>query len=101
MKLEIIWSEFAEAQVDKIFEYYLLKSGFSVALKTVEGILSETELLIENPSIGQKEPLLAERQVEYQYLLHKNFKIIYSTEQNHQEIRIADVFDTKRFPQKI
>ena len=101
MKLEIIMSEFAVKQVDKIFEQQLLKSGFSAALKTVEGILDETESLIENPSIGQNEPFLAQRQITYQFLLHKNFKTIYSIEQDCQEVRIADVFDTKQFPQKI
>lgn len=61
MELEIIWSEFSEFQLDKIFEYYEKEESLNVALEIIEAILNEPEILRKSPFVGQKEPLLKER----------------------------------------
>ncbi len=99
--MEIIWSEFAEVQLDKIFQYYRKKAGSKLAFNLLEGILTQSEVLKKSPFIGQKEPLLRNRKIEYRYLLYKNYKIIYSIDQLKEQIKIADIFDTRQFPTKI
>lgn len=101
MDLEIIWSEFSEFQLDKIFEYYEREVSLNVALKIIEDILNEPEILRKSPFVGQKEPLLKEREIEYRYLVYKSFKIIYSVNETQKEVKIADVFETRQFPSKI
>ena len=101
MDLEIIWSEFSEFQLDKIFEYYEREASLNVALEIIEGILTEPEILRKSPFVGQKEPLLKEREIEYRYLVYKSFKIIYSVDEKQREVKIADVFGTRQFPSKI
>lgn len=39
--LEIIWSEFAEFQLDEIFEHYAQEAGEEVATKLIRGIINE------------------------------------------------------------
>ena len=58
MALNIIWSEFAETQLDEIYDYYEKKAGTKVAKKLVRGIINEPKKLINLPLIGQKEELL-------------------------------------------
>lgn len=99
--MEIIWSEFSEEQLDKIFEYYEKEASINTALKIIQDILSEPEILRNTPFIGQKEPLLKEREIEYRYLIYKSFKIIYSVDEKQKAVKIADVFDTRQFPPKM
>ena len=101
MDLEVIWSKFAEKQLDKIFEYYEENASERVAIEMIEGLLNEPDRLKRNPFIGQKELLLQERKISYRYLVFKNYKIIYSVEEENGFIKIADVFGTKQKPSKI
>src|SRR5690606_17877504 len=93
MKLEIIWSDFAEKQLDEIFEYYNKKASTKVARRLIKNLLNEPKILIKNPFIGQMEDLLQDRTTTYRYLICKNYKIIYSVDQEIGFIRIADIFD--------
>lgn len=101
MKLEIIWSGFAEKQLDEIFEYYNENASSRVAKKLIKNLLNEPNKLIKNPFIGQVEDFLKEREISYRYLVCKNHKIIYSIDQENGFIKIADVFDTRQNPKKI
>ncbi|MGM0635889.1 MAG: type II toxin-antitoxin system RelE/ParE family toxin [Bacteroidota bacterium] len=101
MDYEIIWSELSESELDKIFEYYKKEASINIALEVIQGILVKPEILRQSPFVGQKEPLLKERETEYRYLVYKSFKIIYSVDEKNKEIKIADVFGTRQFPLKI
>ena len=61
MVLKIIWSEFAETQLDEIYDYYKKRVGKRVAKKLVREIINEPKKLINSPLIGQKEELLEQR----------------------------------------
>jgi len=98
MTLKIIWSEFAETQLDEIYEYYEKKASPRVAKKLVKGIIDEPKKLIKTPQIGQEEELLKQRETEYRYLVFKNYKLIYSVDIQNGFIKIADVFDTRQNP---
>ncbi len=64
-------------------------------------IIKEPEKLINSPLIGQVEELLKGRSIEYRYLVFKNYKLIYSIDSKNKFIKIADVFDTRQYPEKL
>ena len=98
---KVIWSEFAESQLDEIFDHYEKKASIRVAKKLVNDIINEPNRLIKSPLIGQKEELLKERKTSYRYLVFKSYKIIYSVDEEKGIIKIADVFNTHQYPPKI
>lgn len=101
MKFTIIWSDYAETQLDKIFDYYLENAGYNVAKNLIQKIIAEPNRLIETPNISQIEDLLLDRENVYRYLIYKSYKIIYSVDEQKHFIQIADVFDSRQNPQKI
>ena len=101
MKFQIIWSNFAEEKIDEIFEYHKKEVSLQIAKRLTSGLIEAAEILVNNPHIGQVEELLVEREEEYRYLLHKNYKIIYFVDVKNGFVKIADVFDTRQNPIKI
>ena len=101
MNFKIIWSDFSETQLDEIYEYYEKKASIKVANKIVTGIIKESEKLIKASFIGQEEELLKDREIQYRYLVFKNYKMIYSVDEQNGFIKIADVFDTRQNPPKM
>ena len=97
--MRIIWSEFAEIQLDNIFNYYYYTVSYETASRIVIKIILAIDILLTNPLIGQIEELLLNRKTQYRYLVQDNYKIIYSV--NNDEIRIADIFDVRQSPKKI
>jgi plasmid stabilization system protein ParE len=101
MKFKIIWSHYAETQLDKIFLYYSENASLRVAKNVLKRIVAEPNRLTENPYASPVEELLLNRENVYRYLICKNYKIIYSVDEDNRFIQIADVFDTRQNPQKI
>ena len=101
MVFKIIWSDFAENELDKIFEYYVENASLKVAKNIIEKIISEPNKIISHPEITQVEELLLDRENNYRYLICDNYKIIYSIDSNQKLIMITDVFDTRQNPTKI
>ena len=101
MKFKIIWSDYAETQLDKIFEYYIENASRRVAKNLIQKIIAEPNRLLESPNSSQVEDLLLDRENGYRYLIYKNYKIIYSVDEKKHCIQIANVFDTRQNPQKI
>lgn len=97
----MIWSAFAERQLDEIFLFYSEKASVKVATKIVRDLLSAPKKLIKTPYIGQVEELLSERSESYRYLVFTNYKIIYSIDEDSGLIKISDVFDTRQSPVKL
>jgi toxin ParE1/3/4 len=101
MPYKIIWSNFAVEQLDEIYEYYKENANLTVAKKITTGIINAPKKLIKLIQIGQEEELLKHRKIAYRYLIHKNYKLIYSIDKKRELIKIADVFDTRQNPIKI
>jgi plasmid stabilization system protein ParE len=76
-QFEIIWSDHAENELDKIFEYYSEFANIRVAKNIIQKIVEEPNKLLSNPEISQREELLLDRENEYRYLVCENYKIIY------------------------
>ncbi len=101
MGLEIYWTSFATNQLKSIFDYHKEKASLKVARKIVNGIFEETTKLEDQPEIGPEEPLLKDRNLNFRYLVHKNYKIIYRIDLSRNRIEINDVFDTRQNPVKM
>jgi toxin ParE1/3/4 len=54
MAFNIIWSDFAEGQLDAIFEYYSENAGLNVAKRILQKIIAEPDKIITHPEISQK-----------------------------------------------
>ena len=101
MSYKVIWSNFAETELDKIFEYYVEKASLKVAKNIIKTILAEPSSLIDNSEMFQTEELLINREDVYRYIVCDNYKIIYSLDIELKLIKVADVFDTRQNPIKI
>ncbi|WP_281310686.1 type II toxin-antitoxin system RelE/ParE family toxin [Flavobacterium flavigenum] len=101
MAFRVIWSDFAERELDKIFEYYIENASLQVAKNVIEKIILESKKILSHPEITQVEELLLDRENEYRYLICDNYKIIYFIDSKQKLIMIADVFDTRQNPAKI
>lgn len=98
---KVVWSDSAENELDKIFEYYNEMVGNKVAKKIIKEIISEPNKLTSNKFTTQVEDLLLNRENKYRYLICNNYKIIYCIDENKKLIQISDVFDTKQNPIEI
>lgn len=102
MKYEIIWSDFAEKQMDEIHKFYRSKTkSLNIANRIISKILLAPDNLKHSPEIGQNEPALIRRKLEYRYIVESNYKLIYTINKEKQQVRITDVFDTRQSPIKI
>lgn len=99
MDLKVLWTNTASEQLENVFDYYKITANLTVARKVVKGIVQKTASLAKQPRKGQWEPLLANRQKEYRYLVEDNYKIIYWVDVT--TIHVAAVFDTRQNPEKI
>lgn len=97
----IQWSDFAEYELQCIYEYYLEKAGKKVAKKIVSAILEKITILRGNAYLGQREGLLKVRQSIYRYLVIGHYKVVYNVDERVQIVKILDVFDTRQSSDKI
>ena len=101
MELKLFWTEFSQRALKTIFEYYREKAGYQIAKNIVGEIYSETLKLKKQPEIGQIEELLKDKEQEFRYFIHNNYKVIYWINTKENQIEINDVFDTRQNPTKI
>ncbi len=77
MDLKVLWTKTASEQLVDVFDFYKVTANLTVARKIVKGIVQNTASLSKLPKRGQREPLLADRQKEYRYIVEGDYKIIY------------------------
>jgi plasmid stabilization system protein ParE len=96
---QIIWSEFAKAQLRDIFDYHTRVASERVALRLVGKIAACIEILHDNPDAGRREDLLADYPQQFRYLVEGNYKILYYSDA--ATITISSVFDCRQNPVNI
>lgn len=96
MGLTIHWTDFSKNELQNIFSYYIEKASVRVATEITEGIVNETEVLINNPYIGQIEDSLRDRTREFRHLIYGNYKIIYWINLEKNQVEIWDIFDCRQ-----
>lgn len=102
MTYKIIWSDFAEKQIDEIHKFYYTKTkSLNIANRIISGILIAPDSLKHSPETGQREPALTNRKLEYRYIVESNYKLTYTIDKEKKQVRITDIFDTRQNPTKI
>ncbi len=101
MELKIFWTDFAKAELKKNFKYLKDNASLRIARNETKKIVRETKRLKKQPRIGRIEEMLIDRNQEFRYLIHQNYKIIYWLNTKKGQIEIVDVFDTQQYPMKI
>lgn len=90
---------YCSLSVEDIFDYYKTKTTLKTAKDIVSRIVEKSSGLGKNPTLGQREELLASRKNEYRYLAEGNYKIIYWIDS--KSITIEAVFDCRQNPLKM
>lgn len=91
------WRKSAEKQLERDIQYCIRTFGMKVALRFINSIDKQVDLLATNPYIGFIEPLLIGRRNEYRSLVvHKHYKLVYYIKNN--TLYITDLWDTRREP---
>ncbi|WP_127845304.1 type II toxin-antitoxin system RelE/ParE family toxin [Psychroflexus aestuariivivens] len=101
MELKIYWTDFAKTELKKIFKHLKENASLRVAKNENKKIVQSTLRLINQPEIGQIEPMLFEREIEFRYLLHQTYKILYWINSEQNRVEIMDIFETHQQPEKI
>jgi len=101
MEVSIYTTDFAKAELQKIFNYYKEVGTLALAKKILKEILSEIARLQKFPALGAKEELLDDQPEEFRYILCRHYKIIYWYNYSIKRIEIVDVFDTRQSPVQI
>lgn len=97
---QIKWSKKAVSQLHLTISYIAKEQSNVYAEVVVSRIFSSIDLLVNNPRMGSKEPLLEYRNKEYRYLVVWSYKIIYKVHENGN-VLIARIFHTSQNPSKI
>ncbi len=96
----VLWTEFAENQLDGIYKYIQTYNSFA-AIEIYNDIVDESAVLAHFPYIGVIEPLLTEFPEEYRSLIvRRNYKIVYYIEKE-TTIYVVAVFDCRQNPNKL
>ena len=101
MDLKIFWTDFAKAELNKIYTFYKDQASARVAKNETKKIAKATIRLKKQPEIGQVENLLKGRSHEFRYLAHQSYKIIYWINIKEKQVEIVDVFHTRQYPEKM
>ena len=95
--MRVKWNKEALEQLDSIVTYVQRNFGDRTAQRVYDRIFSYEPLLAQNPFMGPRETLLANRPEGFRSIVaHKYCKLIYYVEED--TIRIADLWDTRREP---
>ena len=100
MRKKIAWSDRAEGAYGIIIDYVADEFGITRAKRYTAEVHKAVGKLLENPEMGQIEPLLEGSRYEFRRLIIGHLtKIIYRVSEEH--IEIADVWDTRKSPEEL
>jgi len=95
--MKLLWFSDAIADLDEVYDYYVTLSP-RVAAMLYNNILDDAEILLINPRIAPKEPLLDDLPEEYRSLLvaKSRYKLVYYIE--NENVFIVQVFACRLNP---
>ena len=99
--MKIFWTDFSKNELRNIFNYHKEIASLKIARKLVTSITEEVLILQSQTEIGQREENLKDREQDFRFILHKNYKVIYWHNIKKNRVEITDVFDTRQNPKKI
>ena len=96
---QIIWTNFAVAELKNIYLYYQLAGSKKTADRNKKEIFLATKTLLKQPLIGPIEVNLLEFNQGHRCIMVGNYKIIYRAMEKC--IFNTDVFDCRQDPMKL
>lgn len=99
MGLRVIFSIQAKSDLEIIFDYYKNNASLKVAQSIIKNIINIAKNLKFYPNIGQIDTTLDFSDFKLQFIIYKNYKIIYSV--TEKGILIHTIFDTRQNPENI
>ena len=98
--MKVLWTEFAESQLDSIYDY-IQTNNQRAAAEIYNDIIDESAMLARFPRMAAIEPLLTEFPEEYRSLIvRRNYKVVYYID-NETIIYVVAVFDCRQNPEKL
>lgn len=97
--VSIVWTRTAKESLKLIFDFYSEIADKRVASKVIQKITEDVGSLQKGTFTTSKEPILAEFDRDYRYLVSGNFKNIYFRVKN--EVVVSLVFDARQNPEKM
>ena len=99
---KIVWSDKATLAKEKILEYGYKEFGEYSVRKLYSQILRVQDLLELFPFSGKHEPLLEGFGTSYRSVVfHAHYKLVYYFDEQTDEVRVSDIWDTRRAPQNL
>lgn len=99
---KIVWSDKATLAKEKILEYGYKEFGEYSVRKLYSQILRVQDLLELFPFSGKHEPLLEDFGTSYRSVVfHAHYKLVYYFDEQTDEVRVSDIWDTRRAPQNL
>lgn len=99
---KIVWSDKATLAKEKILEYGYKEFGEYSVRKLYSQILRVQDLLELFPFSGKHEPLLEGLGTSYRSVVfHAHYKLVYYFNEQTNEVRVSDIWDTRRAPQNL
>lgn len=99
---KIIWSDKATLAKEKVLEYGYREFGEYSVRKMYRQMVKIQDLLELFPLSGKHEPLLDEFEMDYRSMVfHAHYKLVYYFNEQTDEVRILDIWDTRRAPQNL
>ncbi len=97
--MQIVWSDFAINELNKVYRYYSENVGVKVAQMITTEVINKVDQLALHPKSGSIEPQLATLNQNHRFLMSGNIKIIYRIIESR--LIITDIFDCRQNPTKI
>jgi len=97
--MQIVWSDFAINELNKVYRYYSENVGIKVAQMITTEVINKVDQLVLHPNSGSIEPQLVALNQAHRFLMSGNIKIIYRIIES--KLIITDVFDCRQNPTKI
>lgn len=100
--MQVIWSPDAEKELDNIIEYCLTTFGMRTASNVYKVMKHYDTLLAQNPYMGKTEVLLEKYPQKFRSMVvHQHYKLVYYVDNHKEEIRVTDIWDTRRNPDSL
>jgi len=96
-KVQVIWSTEALVDLEVIYDFLAEKSA-TAAQRITEGILDRTRQIETFPESGARQETIKTTGKIYRYLVEREYKIIYSYQEEGQVAYIETIFDTRQDP---
>ena len=93
--MKVLWTAFAEHQLDRIYDYIQLKNPRAAA-EIYNDIVDQSVMLANNPQMAAIEPLLSEFSEGYRSLsVRKHYKVVYYID-SETTVYVVAVFDCRQ-----